>query len=102
MMWTHKVFELYPKDVPLKDLEGTAADWVFRGEVMYCDVEDDLVIALNPWWILLKWFIETRMETLRFWVSYNFWYRWFPSPPLEWDIISSEEFEALLKDQDDA
>lgn len=96
MKWTHRVFELYPKDKPLSELEGEPADWVFRGDVMYCDVEDDLVVALNSWWRLLKWFIETRFETFKFWAQYNFWYRWLQYPPLEFDIVTDEELEELM------
>lgn len=101
MKWTHRVFEIYPKDKPLHELEGTAAEWVFRGDVMYCDVDDDLVVALNPWWRLAWWFIGSRAETFRFWASYNFWYRWFPSPPIEYDIVSDEELAEMLGTEHD-
>ncbi|GAG46750.1 unnamed protein product [marine sediment metagenome] len=97
MKWTHRVFELYPKDKPLSELEGSAADWVYRGDVMYCDVDDDIVVALNPWWRLTKWFIKSRAETFWFWASYNFWYRWFPSPPIDFDVVTDEEIADMLE-----
>jgi len=76
MSWTHRVFEIYSLDKPLSELEGTPSDWVYNREVMWCDVDDDLIISFHPLWELLYWWARDRWRYKIFIPLSTEWWWW--------------------------
>ena len=75
MTWNHTVIEIYEPDDGWPK-EGTAADWIEKNQIGWCQGEKENLIALTPVYKILWWKLKYWREVIADDLAYLIFWKW--------------------------